>query len=171
MFDEFLRLKESPALLKLLTHYAELGAADRQVWQDRLMALEGAEPKELTKLHGELIAYSWVDQNTGAIPILKPGVVAGCYRITLVGQRAHRYSRGEWSPEDENESESSTEKRRATHGTDRGEKKPRGKRGAKTAAATDEPANAGVGESLAGIAAASEMNASESNSIPHEVAA
>lgn len=171
MFDELVRLKESPALLQLLTHYADLGAADRHVWQDRLMTLEEVESKELTKLHGELIAYSWVDQNTGVVPSLKPGVVAGCYRITTVGQRALRHARGEWSPEDENESEVPAEKSRPARGADRGEKKPRGKRGVKTAAATGEPANPEAGETSVTAHTAPEAIAPEDNRSPKEVAA
>src|ERR1700722_10742417 len=59
--------------------------ADCQVWQGRLMVLEGVPAKELTKLHGELIAYDWVGQNNGTVIPGQPGVVAGCYRVTLDG--------------------------------------------------------------------------------------
>lgn len=172
MFDEFDRLKESPELLQLLTHYADLGAADRQIWQDRLMTLEGVEPRELTKLHGELIAYSWVDQNTGNVSTHKPGVVAGCYRITLAGQRAILRMRGEWSPEDEHESEVPAEKMRATRGTNPGEKKPRVKRAAKIAEVTGDRANqAGSNPPITVAGTTQETNASESNRSPEDQAA
>ena len=85
MIDEIERLSGNEALRRLLSHYAEAGSADREAWQDRLMELEGTGPKELVKLHGELIAFGWVDQNTGATPVVKPGVVSSCYRITPVG--------------------------------------------------------------------------------------
>ena len=52
------------------------------------MAMEGVEPPEMTKLHGELIAFSWIEQNTGNIPVIREGAVPGCYRVTLAGLRA-----------------------------------------------------------------------------------
>ena len=88
MFDEFYRLHECPELVNLLRHYADLGKIDRQVWQDRLMELEGVPPRELSKLHGELIAYDWVEQNTGNVVLGKPGIVTACYRVTRDGLRA-----------------------------------------------------------------------------------
>jgi hypothetical protein len=80
MLDDIHRLRSSPNLLQLLSHYADLGKENREIWQNRLKQMEGVEPSELVKLHGELIAFSWVDQNTGHVPC--------CYRITLAGQRA-----------------------------------------------------------------------------------
>ena len=38
------------------------------------------------------IAYGWIVQNTGYTGVLKPGVVAGCYRVTTAGRRALRQS-------------------------------------------------------------------------------
>ena len=95
MFDELDRLRESEALLRVLGHYARAGAADREAWQDRLMPGEDLPARELVKLHGELIAYGWIEQNTGSTPVLKPGQVACCYRITTAGQRAIRWARTE----------------------------------------------------------------------------
>jgi hypothetical protein len=94
MFDEMQRLREIKRLLELLSHYSDLGAADRQVWQDRLLQMEGVEARELVKLHGELLAYGWLEQNTGATPVLKPGA-PGCYRITTAGIRALKQVRAE----------------------------------------------------------------------------
>lgn len=88
MFDEMERLREVPELLALLQHYAELGRADRQVWQDRRMQLEGCDTRRLTRLHGELIAYGWLEQNTGVVSEVRPGEVPGCYRVTPAGMRA-----------------------------------------------------------------------------------
>ena len=48
-------------LFRLLAHYGDLGAADRQAWQDRPAELEGLGPRDLAGLHGELLAYGWVD--------------------------------------------------------------------------------------------------------------
>jgi len=75
-------------LLQLLTHYVQLAEPDRTVWQDRLMAMDGLEPSELSKLHGDLIAFGWIEQNTGNIPVLRGGAVPGCYTVTLAGFRA-----------------------------------------------------------------------------------
>ncbi len=85
MTDEVDRLRAKPNLLLLLTHYANLG---REAWQDRLMTMEGVEAPELSKLHGELIAFSWIDQNTGDFSVVRAGAVPNCYRATLAGLRA-----------------------------------------------------------------------------------
>ena len=82
MFDELDRLRANPHLVQLLSHYGKLGEANREAWQSRLMGMEGIEPSELTKLHGLLLAFAWVEQNTGHVPV--------CYRVTLAGQRALR---------------------------------------------------------------------------------
>src|SRR4051794_7397053 len=74
LFNEREQLRTAPRLQQLLAHYAEAGAVDREVWQDRVMALDGVAPRDLSRLHGELIAYGWVEQNTGATPVLKAGV-------------------------------------------------------------------------------------------------
>ena len=75
-------LEVGSVLLQLLRHYAELGAEDRETWQMRLMDLDGLEPRELSRLHGELIAQGWVELNAGVTP--------GCYRVTLPGLRTFR---------------------------------------------------------------------------------
>jgi hypothetical protein len=82
LIDDLQLLAEDEALRSLLSHYETAGSADRAAWQDRLMHLEDTEPRELVTLHGQLIAFGWVDQNTGGI---------GCgYRITNAGLRALR---------------------------------------------------------------------------------
>jgi hypothetical protein len=88
MIDELDRLRTNVHLHQLLQHYAQLGAADRTIWQDRVMHMEGVGPRDLGRLHGELIAFGWIEQNTGVTSVLQPGVVAGCYRITSQGLRA-----------------------------------------------------------------------------------
>jgi hypothetical protein len=99
--DDLQRLRENEALARLLAHYAGLGAADREAWQDRLMDLDGVEPRQLVLLHGELIAYGWVEQNTGSTAVLKDGTVAACYRVTAAGIRALRQARNGDPDEDE----------------------------------------------------------------------
>ncbi len=88
MFNELERLRDTPTMFELLSHYATLAAPDRQVWQDRRMRQEGCEGRDMTKIHGELIAYGWVEQNTGLTPKLCKGEAPACYRITTAGLRA-----------------------------------------------------------------------------------
>jgi len=90
MFDDEDQLRADPNLHRLLDHYSQVSGDDRDAWQDRLAELPGVSAKELVKLHGELLAYDWLEQNTGVVTIRKPGVVASCYRITPAGRRALR---------------------------------------------------------------------------------
>ncbi len=94
MLDFPKRLRENAHLLALLSHYAQLGSEDRTIWQDRLMQMEGLEPKEITVLHGELIAFDWVEQNTGHAVGRPDGTLSGCYRITQNGMREVRRIQG-----------------------------------------------------------------------------
>jgi hypothetical protein len=93
MFDELERLGESEHLFALLAHYARAGAIDREAWQDRLMAREGARPEDLVKLHGELLAYDWIEPNTAGTVAPRAGAVLQCYRITAAGLRAFQQGR------------------------------------------------------------------------------
>jgi hypothetical protein len=102
MLDGLGRLRNDPMLQQLLAHYAEARAIDREGCQDRLSQLDGAGPRELTQLHGELIAFGWVEQNTGNTTPLKPGTVAACYRATAAGVRALKRARSA-GPLDEGE--------------------------------------------------------------------
>jgi hypothetical protein len=88
MFDEFDRLRGCDGLLRLLAHYVAGNAADAEAWQDRRMELEGVRAEELVKLHGELLAYGWLEQNTGLTPVLRTGAVPCCYRVTAAGRKA-----------------------------------------------------------------------------------
>lgn len=89
--DEMDRLRSNADLLGLLTHYARLAEAHLEAWHDRLMHMEGIEPPQMARLHGELIAFAWVEQNTGQVP--------GGYRITLAGWRAMKQV--EWQGNEE----------------------------------------------------------------------
>jgi hypothetical protein len=93
MLDELERLRGVKELSDLLRHYQQAGQADRETWQDRVVQMEGVEPRQLVKLHGELLAYGWLEQNTGLTPVLRAGAAANCYRITNAGIRALKQAR------------------------------------------------------------------------------
>jgi hypothetical protein len=95
MFDELERLRGVKELFALLQHYRQVGDADREAWQDRVVELKGVEPRQLVKLHGELLAYGWLEQNTGLTPVLRAGAAANCYRITTAGIRALKQARAQ----------------------------------------------------------------------------
>jgi hypothetical protein len=86
MFEEDLRLREDASLHFLLEHYC--ASEDPDAWQDRVMRIEGVERSTLTALHGELIAYSWIEQNTGVLPRTEAGACPGSYRATPAGRKA-----------------------------------------------------------------------------------
>jgi hypothetical protein len=90
MIDEMDRLRETTELFALLFHYQEVAGGDRQAWQDRLQEMVGVGARELVRLHGELLAFGWIEQNTGMTPALRPGSAPACYRITTAGVRALR---------------------------------------------------------------------------------
>ena len=77
----------------LLSRYAEAGAADRAAWLDRVMSLGDAEPADLSRLHGQLLAAAWIEQNTGSTAVLRRGSVPACYRVTTAGLRAWKQAR------------------------------------------------------------------------------
>lgn len=85
MFDEMDRLRESRELYALLSHYAHLAEPDRQVWQDRLMRLDGCEGRPLTRVHGELLAFGWLEMELES--------PRACYRITPTGLKAWKLCR------------------------------------------------------------------------------
>ena len=62
MFDDLDVLRSSPELQQLLSHYIQSTPEDQEAWLDRLMELEGVEPQDLVKLHGKLIAFSWLER-------------------------------------------------------------------------------------------------------------
>jgi hypothetical protein len=90
MSEDVDRLRDEEPLRRLLAHYVEAGATDREAWQDRLMEFDGLQPPALARLHGELLAYGWLEMNVAAPPALGTGVVPQCYRATAAGRRAHK---------------------------------------------------------------------------------
>jgi hypothetical protein len=95
LFDEMDRLAETRPLYDLLVHYATLGADNREAWQDRVSEFQGIQRRQLVRLHGELLAYGWIEQNTGMTPVLKLGEAPLCYRVTPAGLRAVKQARAE----------------------------------------------------------------------------
>jgi hypothetical protein len=95
LFDEMDRLAECRPLFDLLLHYALRGCDEREVWQDRVAEAEGIDSRQLIKLHGELLAYGWIEQNTGMTPVLKHGLAPLCYRVTATGLRAWKQAKSE----------------------------------------------------------------------------
>jgi hypothetical protein len=94
MFDLSVRLRENAQLLTLLSHYARLGSEDRTAWQSRLMRMDGVTAERLTALHGELIAFDAIEQNTGHAILLPDGTLSACYRVTQQGLREFRRLNG-----------------------------------------------------------------------------
>lgn len=90
MLDEIAHLRTNPSLLQLLRHYARPAESNRDAWQDRVMAMDSLEPREITELHGELLAFGWIELNGGQSDHFSPGVVPACYRMTVDGLRAYR---------------------------------------------------------------------------------
>jgi len=58
------------------------------------MQMDGVEPRQLSALHGELMAFDWIEQNTGQAFSAKEGTLSNCYRITLNGLREYRKLHG-----------------------------------------------------------------------------
>ena len=94
MLDLSPRLRENAHLLSLLSHYARLGADDRAVWQDRVTELDGVGPEGMSRLHGELLAFGGIEQNTGNAVLRPDGTVGNCYRVTATGLREYRRLNG-----------------------------------------------------------------------------
>lgn len=94
MFDLSVRLRENAHLLSLLSHYARLGSEDRTAWQDRVTRMDGVAPEGLTALHGELIAFDGIEQNTGHAVLSPDGTLSACYRVTQHGLREYRRLHG-----------------------------------------------------------------------------
>jgi hypothetical protein len=85
-FYDLERLRNSQHLLVLLSHYADLGREDRSIWQPRLKEIDSLDPSQMSKLHGELLGFEWIELNTGHYPT--------SYRITPSGVRAVRQLQG-----------------------------------------------------------------------------
>jgi hypothetical protein len=82
MIDAMAHLGAAAPLQALLAHYRPAADGDRDAWRPRPAALAGLRAADLVRLHGELLAFGWLEQDTGA---------AVCqYRLTAAGRRALR---------------------------------------------------------------------------------
>jgi len=57
------------------------------------MEMEGVEVRDLVKLHGLLIAFGWLEQNLGHVPVIRSGAVPCCSRVTAAGVRTAKIAR------------------------------------------------------------------------------
>ena len=90
MSEELDLLLASAALTELLAHYGRLAESDRDAWHPRLNELAGTGSCELTQMHGELIAYGWIDLAVHRYSGDTDSQRTGGYRITPDGRRALR---------------------------------------------------------------------------------
>lgn len=74
----------------LLMKYHRPTAEERAGWQARVMDLEGVNSQELTRLHGELLAQGWIEQNTEVALVPRGTFLESSYRITSSGVRRTR---------------------------------------------------------------------------------
>jgi hypothetical protein len=65
------------------------------------MRLGDGSGKDLVRVHGELLAYGWIEQNKGVVAAGPPGTVARCYWITPAGRKALKRVRTERAFEEE----------------------------------------------------------------------
>jgi hypothetical protein len=101
MLDELNRLRADEYLLELLKHYASLGEVDREAWQDRVMNHQAVDCTALVRLHGDLLAFEWIEQNTGILVNAREGHMPSCYRVTTAGLRALKRARSREEEDDE----------------------------------------------------------------------
>jgi hypothetical protein len=77
----------------MLARYGDAAARDPEAWRERLMHVDGVEPRDLVRWHGELLAIGWVELNVGQ---------RGCgYLATAAGMRALKQVRQERAVVDE----------------------------------------------------------------------
>jgi hypothetical protein len=88
MDDDLERLANDERLFRLFRHYHEAGGQDREAWHDRVMEWDDGSASDLVRCHGLLLAANWLELNAGVTPVLVPGRVAGCYRVTPAGRQA-----------------------------------------------------------------------------------
>ena len=61
----------------------------------------GAKSRTLSSL----IAYGWIEQNSGAVPTARSGTVPQCYRVLPAGRRALKWARSTAADADDESAE------------------------------------------------------------------
>lgn len=91
-------LQHEPELKRLLEYYlrAERHAVDTPDgrWVDRVMVWDLAEPPQLTRFHGILIAHGWLDARLSLDTFGDADRPRRCYRISREGRRALAWLEG-----------------------------------------------------------------------------
>ena len=82
MLENLDRLRNNPQLLQLFNYCARPGKANLEAWHARSAHLQCDGKIDLVKLHGELIAFDFIEQNTGQLPCR--------YRLNRGGLKAIR---------------------------------------------------------------------------------
>lgn len=91
MTDGLQQLLRDGQLYQLLSHYHAAAGDDRERWMDRVAEWEDGRPEELTRWHGRLLAFAWLEQNTGHTPPPTNGRIGQCYRVTAAGRKALKH--------------------------------------------------------------------------------
>lgn len=85
-------LCENPSLHELLLSYRQQRKQRRDAeWDDRIMRFDDLSDKELSKLHGTLLALGWLETRVCREAFDVPGQLTACYRVTHEGIRALNY--------------------------------------------------------------------------------
>jgi hypothetical protein len=58
------------------------------------MVMDGVGPEQMTRLHGELMVFDGIEQNTGNAVLRPDGTLSNCYRVTASGLREFRRLNG-----------------------------------------------------------------------------
>lgn len=87
MFDPLARLVQDEQLFQLLRQYVQASEPDREVWHDRPVALDKSPSDGLSRAHGDLLAFGWIEINIDGAQRFVDGKVTACYRVTSAGRQ------------------------------------------------------------------------------------
>ena len=80
VIDELEKLASDDCVHRLLQHYFDAAAGDREAWSHRVTDWEGGSTPDLVRWHGTLLASNWLELCTGQLPTR--------YRLTGAGRAA-----------------------------------------------------------------------------------
>ncbi|HVJ82648.1 MAG TPA: hypothetical protein VNC50_16385 [Planctomycetia bacterium] len=90
-------LVEEPPLRELLAWYGDLRAAKPDAaWHDRRAELPHVDAAALSRLHGDLMAFGWIDVRIAPDALETPGEIRSAYQITREGIRALRQTENQF---------------------------------------------------------------------------